>query len=80
MNNVVHLKTRGEARLEAADKEVGRMLVGLANKYGVYLITTVVMGYVAETIVGAVRRGGPIERAWLTDIARVVRKALRGHL
>ena len=80
MSNVVRLKVRNKTRMEAADEEVGRILVGLANKYGVYLITTVVMGYVAETIVGAVRRGGPIERAWLNDIARVVRKALRGHL
>lgn len=80
MGNVVRLKTATESRLEAADEEVGRALVGLANKYGVFLITTVVMGYVAETIVGAVRRGGPRERAWLKDIVRVFHRALKGHL
>ena len=80
MNNIVHLKTRGETRMAAADEEVGRMLVGLANKYGVFLITTVLMVYVAETIVGAVRHGGTAERAWLKDIVRTFRRALTGRL
>ena len=79
MNNIVHLKTRGETRMAAADEEVGRMLVGLANKYGVFLITTVVMSYVAETIVGAVRHGGPNERMWLKDLSRTFCRAMKGH-
>jgi len=80
MSKVVSLKTANEMRLEAADEEIGRMLVDLGNRYGVYVVVTVVLRYVAELIVGAVRRGGPHERAWLKDVARVVHRALKGRL
>jgi hypothetical protein len=80
MSNVVHLKTRGESRMEAADEEVGRMLVDLGNRYGVHLIVTVVMRYMAESIVCVVCRGGAREKAWLKDIARLFHKALKGRL
>lgn len=80
MTNVVHLKTRGKAQLEAADEEVGQILLELGNRYGVYLIVTVVMGYMVESIAAAVRRGGSHERAWLRDIARSFHRALKGLL
>jgi hypothetical protein len=79
VSNVVRLKTPAQTRIEAADEEVGRVLVALGERYGPFLITTVFMRYMAECIACAVRRGGAPEKAWIKDIARTFHRATKGH-